>query len=244
MPETKEELQDMKQVPYCEALGSLMWLQVATHPDLSYAVNTLSRFANNPGRAHWNAMKHTLAYLKGTLNYGISYHRGSSLKPHGYVDADYAGDTDRHRSTEGHIFFVTQGPVSWASKRQGTVALLTVEAEFMAFTRAIQQAIWMMKFMNEIGLGQATPVNIFADNTGAIANTENYKNHNWTKHIDIRYHFTKERVAPGEVKFTYVPSSNNLADILTKPLAKEAILRCCRGIGLLHESPWSKQGEY
>jgi hypothetical protein len=244
MPKTKDELQDMKGIPYREALGLLMWLQVATRPDLLYAVNVLSRFANNPGQAHWNAMKHTLAYLKDTLDYGISYRWDTSLRPYGYVDADYAGDKDGHRSMEGHIFFVAQGPVSWASKQQNTVALSTVEAEFMAFTRAIQQAIWMTKFMGKIGLPQATPVNIFADNTGAIANTANYKNHSRTKHIDIRYHFTKEKVASGEIAFTYIPSSDNLADILTKPLPKEAILRCCSGIGLLPGSTSPKQGEY
>jgi hypothetical protein len=182
-------------------------------------------------------MKHTLGYLKGTLNYGISYCRESSLKPYGYIDTDYAGDKDGRQSTEGHIFFVAQGPVSWASKRQGMAALSTMEAEFMAFTRAIQQAIWMTKFMNEIGLAQATPINIFADNTRAIANTENYKNHGRTEHIDIRYHFTKEKVASGEVEFTYIPSSENLADILTEPLPKEAVTRCCSGIGLLPSSP-------
>jgi hypothetical protein len=82
MPKTKDELQDMKGIPYCEALGSLMWLQV-------YAVNVLSRFANNPGRAHWNAMKHTLAYLKGTLNYGISYRRDTCYGSYLITDQFY-----------------------------------------------------------------------------------------------------------------------------------------------------------
>lgn len=243
MPKTKEEIHEMKDVPYREALGSLMWLQVATRPDLSYSVNMLSRFANNPGRAHWNAMKHTLGYLKGTLDYGISYYKDSDLRPYGYVDADYAGEIDGRRSTEGHIFFVGNGPVSWASKRQETVALSTVEAEYMAFTRATQQAIWISKFMSEVGLAQEPPVNIFADNTGAIANTQNYKNHSRTKHIDIKYHFTKEKVAAGDIGFTYIPSSDNLADILTKPLAREAVIRCCSRIGLLPQAPLSKQGE-
>lgn len=232
MPKTREELDDMKNVPYREALGSLMWLQVATRPDLSYAVNLLSRFANNPGRSHWEALKHTLSYLKATLDYGITYCHGADIRPYGYVDADYAGDINGSRSTEGHIFFVANGPVSWTSKRQETVALSTVEAEYMAFTRATQQAIWLTKFMDEIALTQPRPINIFADNNGAIANTQNDKNHRRTKHIRIKYHFTKEKVAEGEVFFTYIPSADNLADILTKPLAKEAVTRCCSGIGL------------
>jgi hypothetical protein len=235
-PKNKDELDDMKNVPYRQALGSLMWLQVATRPDLSYAVNLLSRYANNPGRRHWEALKHTLAYLKGTSNYGITYRHGGDLRPFGYVDADYAGDGDSSRSTEGHVFFVAGGPVSWASKRQETVALSTVEAEYTAFTRASQQAMWISKSLAEVGLCQKWPTNIFADNQGAIANTQNYKNHRRTKHIRVKYHFVKERVEAGEISFTYIPSADNLADIMTKPLPREAILRCCKGIGLLRST--------
>jgi hypothetical protein len=101
---SEEDILDMKDVPYREVLGSLMWLQVATRPDLSYVVNLFSRFVNNLSRNYWNAIKHTLAYLKGTLAYGITYHQDTSLQPFGYVDADYAGDGDTSHSTEGHIF--------------------------------------------------------------------------------------------------------------------------------------------
>lgn len=232
-PTSEEDILDMKKVPFREALGSLMWLQVATRPDLSYAVNVLSRFANNPGCKHWEAMKHVLAYLKGTLDYGITYSRNSTLQPFGYVDADHAGNIDNSRSTEGHIFFMAGGAVSWASKRQETVALSTVEAEYMAFTRATQQAMWISMFMDEVALTQQRPVNIYADNNGSISNTQNNKNHRRTKHIRIKHHFTKERVASGDIIFTYIPSAENLADIFTKPLAKESFQRCCRGIGLL-----------
>ncbi|KAF7768677.1 hypothetical protein Agabi119p4_7920 [Agaricus bisporus var. burnettii] len=121
-PDSDEEKADMKNVPYREVLGSLMWLQVATRPDLSYAVNILSRFANNPGRSHWDAMKHTLGYIKGTMDYGITYYRDATIKPFGYVDSDFAGDINSRRSTEGHVFFVAGGPISWASRRQDTAS--------------------------------------------------------------------------------------------------------------------------
>jgi hypothetical protein len=232
-PKNKDELDDMKNVPYQQALGSLMWLQVATRPDLSYAVNLLSRYANNPGQRYWEALKHTLAYLKGTSDYGITYQHGGDLRPFGYVDTDYAGDGDSSHSTEGHVFFVAGGPVLWASKRQETVALSTVEVEYTAFTRASQQAMWISKSLAEVGLCQKWPTNIFTDNQGAIANMQNYKSHCRTKHIRVKYHFVKERVEAGEISFTYIPSVDNLVDIMTKPLPREAILRCCKGIGLL-----------
>jgi hypothetical protein len=194
-PKSREEILNMKDVPYCEALCSLMWLQVATRPDLSYTINLLSRFANNPGQAHWNMMKHMLGYLKEILEYGISYHWGSSLQPFGYVDANYTSNHDGRRLMEGHIFFVANGPISWASKCQSTVTLSTVEAEYMAFTCTIQQAIWLTKFMDEVGLAQKPPVNIFANNTGAISNLQNYKNYSHTKHIDVKHHCVKKKVA-------------------------------------------------
>jgi hypothetical protein len=196
-------------------------------------VNLLSRFANNPGQKHWDALKHTLAYLKGTVDYGITYRYGESLRPFGYVDADYAGDIDGSRSTEGHIFFVVGGPVSWASKHQETVALSTVEAEYTAFTQASQQAMWISKFLDEVALKQEFPTSILTDNQGAIANKVNYKNHHRTKHIRVKYHFVKERVEAGEVSFTYIPLAGNLADILTKPLSREAVILACKSIGLL-----------
>jgi len=107
---------------------------VATRPNLSYTVNLLSRFAHNSGQAHWNALKHALSYVKRTLDYGITYFRNLSLRPFGYVDSDYAGDVDGQKSMEGHMFFVGGRLVSWASKHQETVALSTVEAEYIAFT--------------------------------------------------------------------------------------------------------------
>jgi len=205
---------------------------VTTRPDLSYTVNLLSHFAHNPGQAHWNVLKHALSYVKGTLDYGITYFRNSSLRLFGYVDSDYAGDVDGRKSMEGHMFFVGSGLVSWVSKRQETVALSTVEAEYMAFTRATQQALWLTKFMEEIRMPQQTPICIFGDNTGAIANTQNDKNHRCTKHINVKHHFVKEKVVMQAVEFNYVSSSENLADILTKPLTKEAVVCCCVGIGI------------
>jgi len=130
----------MELSPY-KTLGSLIWLQVATHPDLSYIVNLLSRFAHNPRQAHWNVLKHALLYIKETLDYSITYFYNSSLCPFGYVDSDYARDIDRWKSMEGHMFSVGSRLVSWASKHQEIITFLTVEAKYMAFTQATQQVL-------------------------------------------------------------------------------------------------------
>ena len=232
-PTTPQEVDEMKSVPYREALGSLMWLQVATHPDLSYTVNILSRFAHNPGRTHWNAMKHTLAYVKSTLNYGITYKGGEPLNPVGYVDSDYAGCKGTRCSTEGNIFVVVGGPVSWQSKRQEIVALSTVKSEYMAFTRATSQVLWIIKFFAEIGLPIPTPITIYADNNGFISNSTTNKHHCHTKHIDIKFHFVNEHTKKREVIFNYIPSANNIADLFTKPLPWDTVRRLAATLDLI-----------
>lgn len=232
---TEEQKRFMADKPYREVLGSVMWAQVATRPDLSFAVNLLARFQINPGPAHWKALMHVLAYIKGTLDYKITYHRGTTngLKPYGYVDADYAGDLlDTGRSTGAYVFLMAGGPVSWSSKRQETVATSTTAAEYMATSRACQQAVWMASFMREAGLEQELPTIMYNDNTGSIALTQSAKGHKKAKHIQIRYHYIRERVSEGDVKVVHINSDDNLADILTKPLPKEATEYQCRSLGL------------
>jgi hypothetical protein len=227
---TDEDRHFMADKPYREVLGSIMWAQVASRPDLSFAVNLLARFQMNPGPEHWKGLMHVLAYIKATLDYKISYHRETQngIKPYGFVDADYAGDLlDTGRSTGAYIFMMSGGPVSWSSKRQETVALSTTEAEYMATSRACQQAVWMYSFMREAGLEQPTPATLYNDNTGSIALTKNKKGHKKAKHIHIRYHYIRERVGSGDVAVVHVPSKENLADILTKPLSREATETQC-----------------
>jgi len=96
-PANAPEIEEMRKVPYCEALGSLMWMQVATRPDLSYLVNLLAPFAHNPGKAYWNALKHVLGYIKGTLDYAIRYCTGATLDLVGYVNSNFAGYKNTRR---------------------------------------------------------------------------------------------------------------------------------------------------
>ena len=223
----------MKDKPYNEVLGSIMWAQGATQPDLSFAVNLLSRFQANPGQAHWNAMLHVLGYIKGTLNYRITYVWGSAggLKPVGYVDSDYAGNPDTRQSTSGYIFLMAGGAVSWSSKRQPTVATSTTKAEYMALSQAAQQAMWMYSFMSKVGLEQELLATLNGDNMSLIAMTANNKEHSRAKHIDVRHHYICEHVQEGDIEMKHIPSSENLADILTKLLPR--IIHQCLVHGLL-----------
>jgi len=115
-PANASEIEEMRKVPYHEALGSLMWMQVTIRPDLSYLVNLLARFVHNLGKAHWNTLKHVLGYIKGILDYTIRYRAGAILDPVEYIDSDFAGYKNTRRSTKGNIFVVAGEPVLSASK--------------------------------------------------------------------------------------------------------------------------------
>jgi hypothetical protein len=127
---------------YANAVGSLMYVMVSTRPNISHAVGVVSRYMENPGKEHWEAVKWVLRYLRGTSNYCITYNSGSDLVC-GYVDSDFAGDLDKRRSTSGYVFTLAGGAISWMSKLQNIVSLSTTEAEYVVVSHACKEAIWL-----------------------------------------------------------------------------------------------------
>ena len=126
---TEEEAKQYLNI-YMSAVGSLIYLATQTRPDISYTVGVLARFNSNPGAAHWNAVKHLFRYIKGTLDYRITYSK-SVTSPHPfitYTDANHGGCPDSGKSTGGFLVMMNGGPVSWRSKRQTTVSLSTTES--------------------------------------------------------------------------------------------------------------------
>lgn len=117
--------------PYREAIGSLMYLAVATRPDISFAVNYASRFMEKPAEVHVNAVKRILKYLKATADFGILF-KNIKIIFFGFSDADYAGDLDSRRSTLGYVFMLGDSAISWCSERQKSVALFTTESEYVS----------------------------------------------------------------------------------------------------------------
>lgn len=233
------------QQEYQRAVGSLMYAMVQTRPDIAYAVSTLAQYSSNPNQTHWTAVKRIFRYLKGTLNLGIEYsrdaRRGNELV--GYSDADYAGDRDSRRSTSGFVFMLAGGPITWASRKQTSVALSTCEAEYMAMSKASTEAMWLRKLLHEVdfstpstppqtNLGIKIKPMLYADNQGAIALTENPVFHNKTKHIENRYHYIRERVAEGSIAVKYISTDNMIADGLTKPLSRIKFQRFVQQVGL------------
>lgn len=197
-----------------------MYSQIATQPNLSYAMSMLSRFNSNPGLKHWVTLMHVLQYIKGTLEFAIVLGgKGNhSINPFGYVDSDYNGDSDTCWSCAGHVFLQAGGPTAWGSQYQPTVTLSTTEAKYMALTCSAWQIIWMHAAMSEVGFPQPKPACLIGDNAGSISLTKNTKKNLCIKHINIRHHYIHECVEDSDITIEYVPTANNLADLFTKPL--------------------------
>ena len=214
------ELVDQKL--YQSAIGSLMYLSVSTRPDITYAVSNLARFSVKPTTDHWNAVKRVMRYLRGTTSLGIIFEQMEHLELKGYSDADWGGDINDRKSTSGYLFKISNGAISWRSKKQTCVALSTAEAEYVALSAAVQESLWLKQLLYELTGTAQSSVTIFEDNQSAIAMTRNPQFHGRSKHIDIKYHFVREHVDSNDVTLHYCPTGDMTADMLTKGLSRES----------------------
>ena len=231
---TKDEGEplDKHKYGFSQLIGSLMYLAVCTRPDIAQAVGALARYMTTPTTIHWAAALGVLRYLAGTRGQGICFGRGnSSDQLLGYCDSDYAKDLDTRRSTTGYVFILNGGAITWSSRRQQTVAASTTEAEYMAAAAATKEALWLRKLIDDLQRTVST-ITIRADNQGAVKLLKNPITSLRSKHINVIYHFARERVARKEVAFEYVKTEHMLADFLTKPVAEGKHTFCRDGLGL------------
>lgn len=214
---------------YAEVVGSLLYLATVTRPDIAQAVGVLTRYMAAPTTEHWQLAMGVLRYLAGTRDWGIVF--GPTDPIVGYTDSDYAGDPDIRRSTSGFVFTMNGGSVSWSSRLQPTVAVSTAEAEYMAASPAVKEALWLRKLLADFGK-PVDALTIFTDNQAALALLKNPVSSVRTKHIDVIHHFARERVERNEVQFVYIASQDNVADTMTKPLPAVRFRECCADMGM------------
>ena len=223
-PSNEAERMEMSRVPYASAVGRLMFAMICTRPDIAHAVGVVSRYMANPGREHWNSVKRILRYVKGTSDAALCY-EGSKFTVRGYVDSDYAGDLDKRKSTTGYVFTIAGGAVSWVSKLQTVVALSTTETKYMAATQACKKAIWIRRFIEELGHKQEK-ILLHCDSQSALHIARNPAFHSRTKHIGVQYHFVREVVEDGSVDLQKIHTKDNLADALTKAINTDKFTWC------------------
>jgi hypothetical protein len=218
---------------YQSAVGSLMYLMIGTRADLAFAVGAVSQFMAAPGADHWLAVQHIFRYVQGTAD--LKLHLGGSkgeLPLLGYSDADWGANDSGRKSISGYCFKLGAGTISWSSRKQTSIALSSTEAEYMALTQATKEALWLKRFLVELGQYNGGPVRIMVDNQSCMALARNPEFHARTKHIDIQCHFIREVVANEEVDLEYCPTREMVADVQTKPLPRDKHQWCTRAMAI------------
>jgi hypothetical protein len=203
---------------YHSIVGSLMYAALRTGPDLAHTIAALSRYSTEPQARHMATAKRALRYLKKTATTRLWYSSSGSTELHRYPDSDRTEDS-QHRKSRVEYEFMTNGPISWKSRKQEIVALLMTEAEYVAFSEAAREAEWLIQLQQDVtGSQPQGPTTIYSDSPGALKNITNRASKATTKHIDMQYKNTCNLRERGIPDFTNVRSEDSLADIMTKPL--------------------------
>ena len=197
------------------------------------------KFHANPGERHWEAVKCILTYLRRTKDLFLVY-GGEELKLQGYIDSSFQSNPYNSRSTSGYMFTLNGGEMSWKSSKQPTIAYSMTEAEYIATSDATKEAVWLKKFIIDLGVVSTIldPIPMLCDNNGAIAQAKEPRSHQNSKHILRHFHLIREIVARGDVVLERVPLTDNVADPLTKPLAQEVLERHYTTLGFMHRGNW------
>jgi hypothetical protein len=201
---------------YRSLVGALQYATF-TRPDITFAVNRVCQFMHKPTSTHFVAAKRILRFLKGTLDKGILFQPGP-LALTAFTDADWAGDPADRRSTSGITVFLGHNPITWVSKKQHTVSRSSTEAEYRSLATGAAELSWLRQVLCDLGLYLASAPVIWCDNTSALALASNPVFHGRTKHIEVDYHFVREKVVRGDISVQFISTDDQIADIFTKAL--------------------------
>lgn len=236
-PRNNLERKNMENIPYAGLVGSLMYAQVCTRPDISFAVNMLSRYQSNAGQEHWVAGKKVLRYLMSTKDYMLVYKHieDHELQVECYTDASYKQDMDDLKSTSGYIFMLAGGAISWKTSKQGLTATSTFQAEYIAIFEATAHAIWLRNFISRMKVVDSIemPLVIYCDNATAVFFSKNNKRTSASRNIDVKYFSVRESVRDKEIEVVKIGTREQLADPLTKALPVAAFADHVKHMGIL-----------
>ncbi|GKB64405.1 putative reverse transcriptase domain-containing protein [Tanacetum coccineum] len=220
-------------VKYRQVVGSLQYVTLS-RPDIAFAVNKVCQYMHAPTENHWSAVKRILRYLHGTVEHGMLIRRssGSTLQAftdvlwkgnpdtslEAFSDADWAGDSDDRRSTGGFAIYLGSNLISWTARKQRTVSRSSTEAEYKALADTVAELTWLQALLHELGIRSSSTPILWCDNLGATYLSANPIFRARTKHVEIDYHFVREKVAQGDLRVQHISTHDQIADIFTKPL--------------------------
>ncbi|XP_019160482.1 PREDICTED: uncharacterized protein LOC109157056 [Ipomoea nil] len=198
-------------------VGKLLYL-TNTRPDISYSVQQLSQFVDQPRSTHLVAAHRILRYLKGSPGKGLFYASDSEIKLQGFFDSDWATCTETRKSIIGFCIYLDNSLISWRTKKQATVSRSSSEAEYRAMASTVCELQWLLYLLAYLKVDSSNPIPLFCDNNSAVAIGENHVFHERTKHIEIDCHVVRQKVHEGVIKLLSIPSSKQIADGFTKAL--------------------------
>ena len=215
----------MTKIPYASAIGSIMYAMICTRPDVSFALSVSSRYQSDPGMGHWTAVKNILKYLNRTKEMFLVYGGDGGdeeLIVKGYTNTGFMTDPDDSKAQSGYVFTLNGGAVSWKSSKQNTVADSTTEVEYVTASEAAKEGFWLKKFVTELGVVPTAldPVEIYCDNSSAVALAKDPRSHQKSKHIERKYHLIRDYVDKGYVKVCKIHTDLNVSDPMMKPLPR------------------------
>ncbi|KAJ1519127.1 hypothetical protein ONE63_011270 [Megalurothrips usitatus] len=219
-----------KSIPYQEAIGGLLYLSLCTRPDIAYSVNYLSRFCNGYSKEHWKAVQRIFRYLRGTMDYGVKYSE-SEEDVIGYCDASFGNDCTERKSVSGYAVTLSNGAISWESRKQEVTALSSTEAEYICITHASKECMFLQGFLFEL-CGRYGSILLYNDNMSALKLSEHPGYHSRTKHIDVRFHYIRELCNDGKLELMHMSTKDMPADVLTKGLNHECHVKCIASLGV------------
>ncbi|KAL0303186.1 UNVERIFIED_CONTAM: Retrovirus-related Pol polyprotein from transposon TNT 1-94 [Sesamum radiatum] len=224
---------DVFQLEYSKVIGFLMYAMTSTRPDIAYAVGKLSRFTSNPSTHHWQAIRRVLKYLKKIMYYGLCYSICPSILE-GYSDASWTTNVEDHSSTIGWVFLLGGGVISWALKKQTYIPNSTMESEFVALAAARKEAEWLRNLIHEIPLWPKpiSPISIHCDSAATLAKAYSQMYNGKCRHLGVRHNMIRELIMNNVIYVEFVRSQHNLANHLTKGLARDLVYKSVLGMGL------------
>ncbi|KAH9699250.1 hypothetical protein KPL71_024275 [Citrus sinensis] len=203
---------------YRSIVGGLQYL-ILTRPEIAHSVHKLSQYVSAPTMQHLMACKRVLKYLKETQDYGLKFVKDGDMKITSFIDADWGSDLDDRKSIGVYCVYLGNNLISWSSKKQTVVTKSSTESEYRALASAASEIAWLKSLFLEMGVCCVERPTVWCDNMSAIELVKNPVFHSRTKHIEIDVHFIRDKVLAGNLKICYVPSEDQIADILTKPLS-------------------------
>ncbi|MBW0561060.1 hypothetical protein O181_100775 [Austropuccinia psidii MF-1] len=235
---TQEEVDKLKllKVNYCSAIGSINYLSMATSPDLCFAVSSLPQYLENPGVKHWHAFLHVLRYLKGSSNVDLRYKKDGAQGISAWSDTDWGNCCSTRKSVTGYLATFHSGLVLCKTRKQRLVSISTAEAEYKALCDLTSELMWLKKWCAEAQILRLTqPITVWEDNQSCInvANGNCNFNNQRMKHVVIQLHFVKEVIQWSTIKLHYAPSTEMLADFLTKSVNRVSLEKSLEALGIL-----------